>query len=77
MWAAIKGWFLGEPKISGYIYVRRSGDNKHYFVVTGLNNRVVVTSETYESKQACQKGIHSLLAITRGAYVIKDFTLGN
>jgi len=58
---------------SGYIYVRRASDKRYYFVITGRNNKVVVTSETYDTKQACMKGVESVRTIIRGAYSIKDF----
>jgi len=65
--------FIDEPWPTGYIYVRRSSDKKYYFVISGRNNKVVVTSETYETKQACMKGIETVRTIVRGAYSVKDF----
>jgi uncharacterized protein YegP (UPF0339 family) len=41
--------------------IKKSSDNKHYFVLSAENNKVIATSETYESKEACVKGMASVL----------------
>lgn len=38
----------------------RAKDKKFYFVLTARNGQTLVTSETYDTKQACKKGISSV-----------------
>ena len=63
-----------EPKLSGGI--NRHSKSKivdgrkkthHWFTVTAKNNKILVTSETYKTKQAMEKGIAALKVII-GSY---------
>lgn len=40
--------------------IRQSKDHKFYFVLKAKNGLVVATSETYDTKQACKKGISAV-----------------
>lgn len=40
--------------------VRKSEANKPYFVLVANNGEIILTSEEYESKQGCEKGIASV-----------------
>ena len=44
-----------------------------YFTLHARNGKVVATSEMYESKQACKKGIRSV-RLTAPFASVKDFT---
>ena len=37
--------------------IKKAVNNKFYFVLKAKNGETVATSEMYESKQACKKGI--------------------
>ena len=43
------------------IHEKESIDGQHYFTVTSRNGKVLVTSETYLTKQGMRKGIHALI----------------
>lgn len=49
------------------ITIKVSADEKFYFVVEGKNGEVIVQSETYESLQACKKGISALKRVLKTA----------
>lgn len=38
----------------------KSSDGQYYFVLRSKNNKVVMTSETYKSKQGAKKGITAI-----------------
>jgi hypothetical protein len=40
--------------------ILKSKNKKFYFVLIAKNGEVIATSEMYESKQACKKGIFSV-----------------
>ena len=40
--------------------IRLSQDDEYYFVLQAGNGEIIATSEMYESKQACKKGINSV-----------------
>lgn len=40
--------------------IRKSVNGKFYFVFKARNGKTIATSEMYESKQACRKGIKSI-----------------
>lgn len=47
------------------IKIHKSKDGQHYFTVQAANNKILVTSETYRSRQAAQRGADALVdAIT-------------
>lgn len=43
---------------AGYV-IRLSTDRKHYWTLRADNNATLLTSETYNSKEACKNGIES------------------
>ncbi len=43
---------------AGYV-IRLSTDRKHYWTLRADNNAILLTSETYNSKEACKTGIES------------------
>ena len=40
--------------------IRLSKDDEYYFVLCAGNGEIICTSEMYESKQACKKGIRAV-----------------
>ena len=42
--------------------IRVSKDGQFYFVLKAANGEIIATSEMYESKQSCLKGIASVRA---------------
>lgn len=40
--------------------IRKARDKKFYFILKARNGEVIATSETYETKQSCKKGIRSV-----------------
>jgi uncharacterized protein len=42
---------------NGKFVIKRGRGGKTHFVLLASNGRVVATSETYESKESCLKGI--------------------
>ena len=54
------------------IEICKSKDEKPYFIVKAANGAVLATSETYESKQACHKGIDSLIEQFKITITIMD-----
>ncbi len=40
--------------------ISKSKNKKFYFVLKAKNGEIIATSEMYESKQACKKGISSV-----------------
>ena len=45
---------------SGKFVIKHGRGGKTHFVLLASNGRVVATSETYESKESCLKGIEGL-----------------
>lgn len=45
------------------INLHKSKDNKFYFTVTAKNGKVLVTSETYNTRRAMNKGVDALVKI--------------
>lgn len=41
--------------------IKPSKDEKFYFILVAANGQTLVTSETYESKQACSDGIEAVI----------------
>jgi uncharacterized protein len=50
--------------------IRRSIDDQFYFVLKARNGEVIATSETYHTKQACKRGIKSVVRVSLLAKVI-------
>lgn len=40
--------------------IHQSKDRQFYFVLTARNGEVIATSETYKTRQSCEKGIKSV-----------------
>ena len=50
------------------MFIKRSADKQHYFVVQSGNGRTIVTSETYKRRAGALKGIRAtILASIRAA----------
>jgi len=45
-----------------YFKIKKSTDGQHYFVLRSKNNKVILTSELYPTKQALQTGIDAVRA---------------
>ncbi len=57
---------------NGKFVSKQGRGGKTHFVLLASNGRVVVTSETYESKQSCLKGIEAVKRLAADAAVIDD-----
>jgi uncharacterized protein len=57
---------------NGKFVIKQGRGGKTHFVLLASNGRVVVTSETYESKQSCLKGIDAVKRLAADAGVIDD-----
>ena len=57
---------------NGKFVIKQGRGGKTHFVLLASNGRVVVTSETYESKQSCLKGIDAVKRLAADATVIED-----
>jgi uncharacterized protein YegP (UPF0339 family) len=40
--------------------ILKAKDKTFYFVLKAKNGEIIITSETYKTKQACKKGIRSV-----------------
>ena len=54
------------------VVIKQGRGGKTHVVLLASNGRVVVTSETYESKQSCLKGIDAVKRLAADATVIDD-----
>ena len=54
---------------AGKFVVKTRRGGKAHFVLLASNGRVVVTSETYESRQSCLKGIEAIKRLAADAPV--------
>jgi uncharacterized protein YegP (UPF0339 family) len=57
---------------NGKFVIQQGRGGKTHFVLLASNGRVVVTSETYESKQSCLKGIDAVKRLAADAAIIDD-----
>jgi uncharacterized protein YegP (UPF0339 family) len=57
---------------NGKFVIKQGRGGKTHFVLLASNGRVVVTSETYESKQSCLKGIEAVKRLAADAAVTED-----
>lgn len=55
---------------SNVIKIKKSKDNKKYIVVQGVNNKVIVNSETYNSNAAVDKAVSALRKVVKNATVV-------
>lgn len=57
------------------IHLHTSKDNKFYFTVNARNGKVLVTSETYNTKRSMDRGVTALIKVMGGnAWRIVDNT---
>lgn len=47
------------------IHLEQSKDGQYFFTVTAANGKVLVTSETYKTKQGRDKGVKALVKIIK------------
>ena len=57
---------------SGKFLIKTGRGGKTHFVLVATNGRVVATSETYESKESCLKGIAAVKRLAADAPVVDD-----
>jgi uncharacterized protein YegP (UPF0339 family) len=57
---------------SGKFVIKYGRGGKTHFVLLASNDRVVATSETYESKESCLKGIDAVKRLAADAAVIEE-----
>jgi uncharacterized protein YegP (UPF0339 family) len=57
---------------NGKFVIKQGRGGKTHFVLLASNGRVVVTSETDESKQSCLKGIDAVKRLAADATVVDD-----
>ena len=57
---------------SGKFVIKHGRGGKTHFVLLASNGRVVATSETYESKESCLKGIDAVKRLAADAAVIEE-----
>ena len=57
---------------SGKFVIKHGRGGKTHFVLLASNGRVVATSETYESKESCLKGIDAVKRLAADAVVIEE-----
>ena len=57
---------------NGKFVIKRGRGGKTHFVLLASNGRVVATSETYESKESCLKGIAAVKRLAADAAVIEE-----
>ena len=56
---------------NGKFVIKRGRGGRTHFVLLASNGRVVATSETYESKESCLKGIAAVKRLAADASVIE------
>lgn len=42
--------------------LKKSTDDRYYFILTAKNGEPILTSQMYQTKQGCKKGIESIKA---------------
>jgi uncharacterized protein len=57
---------------SGKFVIKHGRGGKTHFVLLATNGRVVATSETYESKESCLKGIEAVKRLAADAAVTEE-----
>ena len=57
---------------NGKFVIKQGRGGKTHFVLLASNGRVVVTGETYESKQSCLEGIDAVKRLAADATVVDD-----
>jgi uncharacterized protein len=56
----------------GKFVIKHGRVGKTHFVLVSSNGRVVATSETYESKESCLKGIDAVKRLAADAAIIEE-----
>lgn len=56
------------------INLHKSKDNKFYFTVSAKNGKVLVTSETYNTRRAMNKGTIALRIVIEAGCKIRDLS---
>lgn len=59
--------------MAGTFEIKKSGNDQFYFVLKAPNHEVILTSETYTSKQSAKNGIQAVQSSAADAQ-IKDLT---
>ena len=57
---------------TGKFLIKTGRGGKTHFVLVATNGRVVATSETYESKESCLKGVASVKRLAADAVVFEE-----
>jgi uncharacterized protein YegP (UPF0339 family) len=52
--------------------IRTGRGGKTHFVLVATNGRVVATSETYESKESCLKGVAAVKRLAADAVIVEE-----
>jgi uncharacterized protein YegP (UPF0339 family) len=52
------------------IIIKESKDNQKYIVVKSANNKIIVNSETYKTKQSAEKSVKALEKVIKNAKVV-------
>jgi uncharacterized protein YegP (UPF0339 family) len=57
---------------TGKFLIKTGRGGKTHFVLVATNGRVVATSETYESRESCLKGIAAVKRLAADAAVVEE-----
>jgi uncharacterized protein YegP (UPF0339 family) len=57
---------------TGKFLIKAGRGGKTHFVLVATNGRVVATSETYESKESCMKGVAAVKRLAADAAVVEE-----
>jgi uncharacterized protein YegP (UPF0339 family) len=57
---------------TGNFLIKTGRGGKRNFVLVATNGRVVATSETYESKESCLKGVAAVKCLAADAVVVEE-----
>ena len=57
---------------TGKFLIKTGRGGKTHFVLVATNGRVVATSETYESKESCLKGVAAIKRLAADAVVVEE-----
>jgi uncharacterized protein len=57
---------------TGKFLIKTGRGGKTHFVLVATNGRVVATSETYESKESCLKGVAAVKRLAADAVIVGE-----
>jgi uncharacterized protein YegP (UPF0339 family) len=57
---------------TGKFLIKTGRGGKTHFVLVATNGRVVATSETYESKESCLKGVAAVKRLAADAVIVEE-----